>query len=90
MIGFTTPSARNFFDMDLNVRTKKSGAYPIVKDFNTSVIQHFYLIKITTTWNAFRAEVVSRRTVNTFKNRLDKQRVKNPIDWYSDRRCRAS
>ena len=35
----------------------------IVKHFNTSVVQHFHPIKITTTWYALPSEVVSSRTV---------------------------
>ena len=42
------------------------------------VAQHFYPIKITTTWNALPNEVVNSRTVNSFKNRLDKQWAENP------------
>ena len=48
-------------------RTRNNGAKLIVKHFNTSVAQHFYPIKITT-WNALQNEVVSRRTVNSFKH----------------------
>ena len=44
---------------------------------NTSVAQHFYPIKITTTWNAPN-EIVSRRRVNSFKNSLDKHLAENP------------
>ena len=57
----------------------------IVKHFNTSVAQHFYPIKITTTWNALPSEVVSSRTVNCFKNSLDKHWAENPpyvrVNW---------
>ena len=58
---FTTASARWLFDYDLN-RTRNNGA----------IAQHFYPIKITTTWNALPSEVVSSRTGNSFKNSLDK------------------
>ena len=74
---FTTASARGLFDYDLNDRTKNNGAKLIVKHFNTSVAQHFYPIKITTTWNALPSEVVSSRTVNSFKNSLDKHWAEN-------------
>ena len=57
----------------------------IVKYFNTSVAQHFYPIKITTTSNALPSEVVSSRTVNSFKNSLDKHWAENPpnvrVNW---------
>ena len=49
---FTTVSVRGLFDYDLNDRTRNSGAKRIVKHFNTSDAQHFYPIKMTTTWNA--------------------------------------
>ena len=55
-----------------------NGAKLIVKHFNTSVAQHFYPIKISTTWNALPYEVVSRRTVNSFKNSFDKHWLENP------------
>ena len=53
---FTTASARRLFDYDLNDRTRNNGAKLIVKHFNTSVAQHFYPIKITSTWNALPSE----------------------------------
>ena len=49
----------------------------IFKKINTSVAQHLWRIKITTTWNALPNEVVSRRTVNSFNNRLDKHWAEN-------------
>ena len=67
-----------FFDYDINDKTRNNGAKLIVKHFNTSVAQHFYPIKITTTWNALPIGVVSSRTVNYFKNSLDKHRAENP------------
>ena len=74
---FTTASARGLSDYDLNDRTRNDGAKLIVKHFNTSAAQHFYPIKITTTWNASASEVVSSRTVNSFKNCLDKHWAEN-------------
>ena len=68
----TTASARWLFDYDLNDGTRNNGAKFIVKHFNTSVAQHLYPIKITTTWNALPNEVVTSRTVNSFKISLDK------------------
>ena len=64
---FTTASARGLFDYDPNDRTRNIRAKLIVKYFNTPVAQHFYPIKITTTWNALPNEVVTSRTVNSFK-----------------------
>ena len=66
LIRFTTASARGLSDYDLNDRTRNNGAKLIVKYFNTSVAQHFYPIKITTTWNALPNEVVTSRTGNSF------------------------
>ena len=66
-----TSSARGLFDYDLNDRTRNNAAKLIVKHFNTSVAQHFYPIKITSTWNAIHSEVVSSRTVNSFKNSFE-------------------
>ena len=83
--GFTSASARGLFDYDLNDRTRNNGTKLIVKHFNTLVAQHFYPIKITTIWNALPSEVVSSRTVNSFKNSLDKHWVENPpnvrVNW---------
>ena len=77
---FTTASARGLFDYDLNDRTRNNGAQLIVKHFNTSVAQHFYPIKITTTSNALPSEVVSSRTVNRFKNSFYKHWAENPLN----------
>ena len=57
---FTTASARGLFDYDLNDRTRNNGAKLIAKHFNTLVAQHFYRIKITSTWYALPSEVVKR------------------------------
>ena len=54
---FTTASARGLFDYDLKGRRRNNGAKRIVKHSNTSVAQHFYPIKITTTWNALPSKV---------------------------------
>ena len=82
---FTTASARRLFDCDLNDRTRNNGAKLIVKHFNTSVVQPFYPIKITSNWNALPSEVVSSRTENSFKNSLDKHWAENPpnviVNW---------
>ena len=89
---FTTTSAKGLFDYDLNDRTRNNGAKLIVKHFNTSVAQHFYPIKITTTWNALQSEVISSITVNSFKNSLDKHWAENPQMSEltgSNHRCRA-
>ena len=74
---FTTASARGLFEYDLNDRTRNNGTKLIVKHFNTSVAQHFYPIKITTTWNDLPSEVVSNRIVNSFKNSLGKHWAEN-------------
>ena len=82
---FTTAIAGGLFDYDLNDRTRHNGAKLIVKHFNTSVAQHFYPIKIATTWNALPSEVVSSRTVNSFNNSLDKHCAEHPpnvrVNW---------
>ena len=74
---FTTASARGLFDYDLNDGTRNNRVKFIVKHFDTSVAQHFYPNKITTTWNALPSEVESSRTVNSFKNILDKHFAEN-------------
>ena len=82
---FPTASAIGLFDYDHNDRTRNNGANLIVKHFNTSVAQHFYAIKITTTWNSLPNEVVTSRTVNSFKNSLEKHWAENPpnvrVNW---------
>ena len=69
----------------VNGRTRNNGAKLIIKHFNTSVAQHFHPIKIATTCNAIPSEVVSSRTVNSFKNSLDKHWVENTpnvrVNW---------
>ena len=74
---FTIASVIGLFDSVLNDRIRNNGAKLIVKHFNTSVAEHFYEIKITSTGTAQPREVVSSRTVNSFKNSLDKHWVEN-------------
>ena len=73
------------YSMMWDYRTRNNVAKLIVKHFNTSVAQHFYPIKITTTWNALPSEVVSSRTVNSFKNSLEKHWAENSpnvrVNW---------
>ena len=82
---FTTASARGLFDNALNDRTRNNGPKLIVKHFNTSIAQHFYQIKITSTWNALPSEVVGSRAVNSFKKSLEKHWAENPpnvrVNW---------
>ena len=75
---FNNATARGLFDRDSNDRTRNNGEKLIVKRFNTSIVKHFYPMKITTTWNALPSDIVSSRTVNTFKNRLDQHWELNP------------
>ena len=77
---FTTFSARGLFVYDLNDRTRNYRAKIIVKHFNTSVAQHFYPITITTTWNAPKNKIVNSRTVNSYRNPLDKHWAENLPD----------
>ena len=83
--GFTSAGTRGLFDYDLNDRTRNTGAKLIVKHFNTLVVQHFYLIKITTTLNALSNKVVRSRTVNSFMSSLNKHWAENPpyarVNW---------
>ena len=78
--------------MTLMTEQDYNGAKLIVKYFNTSVAQHFYPIKITTTWNALPNELLTSRTVNSFKNSLDKHWAEIPQMSEltgSNHRCRA-
>ena len=50
----------------------------IVKHFNTSEVQRFYQIKITTTVT-LPYEVARSRTVTLFMNSLDKHYEENPL-----------
>ena len=68
---FNNATARGLSDYNFNDRTRNNGEKLILKRFNTSIAQHFCPIKITTSWNALPSDIVSSRTVNTFKNRLD-------------------
>ena len=70
----------NYDIKKINDRTRNNGngAKLIVNHFNTSVTQQFYPFKITTIRNALPCEVVSSRTVNCFKNILDKHWAENP------------
>ena len=75
---FNNATARLLFDLEFNDRTRNNGEKTIVKFFNTSIVQHFYPIKITTNWDALPCDTVSSRTVNTFKNCLDQHWELNP------------
>ena len=75
---FNNVRARGLFDSEFNDRTRNNEEKSIVKCFNTSIAQHFYPIKITTTWDALPSDIVSSRTVDTFNNRLDQHWELNP------------
>ena len=77
---FSNVSRIGLFDYDFNDRISNNGKKIIVKRFSTSVVQYFFRINITTTWNALRYDIVNSRTVNTFKNRLDAHWEGNPPD----------
>ena len=83
---FNNVSARGHFNCDFN-ETRNNGKKLIVKQFNTSVAQHFFQITITTTWNAPPSDVVNSKTVNTFKNCLDEHWENNPPMCKSTEAC---
>ena len=70
--------SKRLFNRDFNDRTRNNGEKLVVKRFNTSIAQHFYHIKITITLNDLPSDIVSSRTVNTFKNCLDQHWKLNP------------
>ena len=75
---FYNATARGLFDRDFNDGTRNNGEKLIVKCFSTSIAQHFYPIKITTTRNALPSDIVSSKTVYRFKNSLDQHWELNP------------
>ena len=68
---FNNVSPIGLFEYDFNDRTRNNGKKIIMKRFNTSVLQHFFPINITATWNALPYDVVNSWTLNTFNNSLD-------------------
>ena len=77
---FNNVSPSGLFDYDFHGWTRNNEKNLIVKQFNTSVAQHFFPINITTPWNALPYDVVNSMTVNTFKNRRDANWEDNPPD----------
>ena len=76
---FTTASARGLFDYDLNDRKGNNGAIKTYcKIFQYISCPTLLPIKITTTWNALPNEVVTSKTVYSFKISLDKHWAENP------------
>ena len=66
-------------DRDFNDRTRNNGVKLIMERSNTSIAQHFYPIKMTTTRMTYQlSDIVSSRTVNRFKNRSDQHWELNP------------
>ena len=68
----TRASPRGLFNYRLKDETRNNRAKLIVKHFNTSVVLPIYPINKITTWNARPNELVTRRTVNSFKKWLNK------------------
>ena len=79
---FNNVGPRGLFNYDFNDKTGNNGYIIILIRFNTSVAQHFFSIKITTTWNALHDDVVNRKTVNTFNCRLDAHWEDDPPDLH--------
>ena len=77
---FNNVSPLGLFDYDFNDMTRNNRKKIIVKRFNASIAQHFFLIDITTTWDAPPYDVVNSRSVNTFNNSLDADWEGNPPD----------
>ena len=78
ILRYTIISSKIVINMDWN---KKQWSKTYCKTFqyiSCPTLLRFYPIKITSTWNALPSEVVSSRTVNSFKKRLDKHWVENP------------
>ena len=60
------------FELQTNPRTRNNG-YPIQsRRCNTDIGRSFFSNRIIRHWNELPAEVVTARTIDTFKNRLDR------------------
>jgi hypothetical protein len=70
--GFNNVNPVGLFDRDNNTQRRNNGQKLVVKRFNTSVAENFFPIEITQTWNRLPSNIVLSKTVNIFKNRLDK------------------
>ncbi|KAF2347801.1 hypothetical protein FHG87_021443 [Trinorchestia longiramus] len=60
------------FERASNVRTRNKAQKLMLRNFKISQAMNFFPVKITATLNQLLENIVSARTVKTFKNRLDK------------------
>ena len=62
----------NMFVLDTESVTRTNGMKLKGKRFNTDLRKNYFNIRVINRWNALPASVVSARTIDTFKARLDK------------------
>ena len=69
--GITRATPEGLFDLDANVRTRTNGLKLRTRASRTTVKNKFFPTTIVSTWNNLPENVVTARTLNTFKARLD-------------------
>ena len=67
--GFDNINAEDYITFDRSITGKR---------FTSNEAKHFFFNRIVNVWNSLPANVVDSKTINTFKNRLDKYLEANP------------
>ena len=58
---------------DNNIKGTRGHEYKLFKtSCNTDLRKHFFTMRVVETWNGLPEEIVEAKTVNAFKNGLDK------------------
>ena len=64
-------AAKDMFELN-NRDTRTNGKKVITKKANFELRKNFFTVRSATDWNMLPGEVIDSRTLNAFKNNLDK------------------
>ena len=81
--GISTLPLENFFQLDMDKRTRGHSAKLKKSRCNTELRRHFFSERVVNRWNSLKQATVEAAEVNSFKRLLDRERLTR-IDLFMD------
>ena len=77
--GIDNMDCSKYFTIDRSNYTRGNGCKIVGKAFNSNESKHNFFHRVVNLWNGLPREVIDCNTVETFKSRIDKFFVSNPL-----------
>ena len=76
---FSNVDHSKLFELQTNLRTRNNGQSIQTRRCNTDIGRSYFSNRVIRHWNNLPAEVVNARTINSFKNRIDRYFIESGI-----------